>query len=259
MNKASLKQTTASTFKEPVLEVKSLFASFNDLMVLDNINMQLNKGEFVSIIGPSGCGKTTLFNIIANLLPVTKGEVLIKGKSKQSKQVAYMYQKDLLLPWRKLIDNVGLPYELKGYTKNQIKTAVMPYFKLFNLQGFENYYPFQISGGMKQRAALMRTYLCEKEIMLLDEPFGGLDAITKLKMEQWLKTFSKEMNTTILFITHDIEEAIYLSDRIYILSNRPAKIIQEIKIDICKDDYASCITSKEFNGLKAQIMKLLTN
>jgi len=242
-----------------ILEISNLSLSYNQLLVLKKLNIHVNEGEFVSIIGPSGCGKTTLFNIIAGLLPASEGQVFIKNQKIKypNNQVAYMYQKDLLLPWRKIIDNVGLAYEISGMEKKEIKKNITPYFKMFDLVGFENYYPHQLSGGMRQRVALMRTYLCNKDIMLLDEPFASLDAITKLKMQEWLKDFSHKMSTTNLFITHDIEEAIFLSDRIYVLSDRPATIIDEVIININKENYYSCTTSKEFNQLKAKIMNLL--
>lgn len=238
------------------LEVRGLYSMYESLEVLDDINIHVNEGEFVSIIGPSGCGKSTLFHHIAGLLKADSGEVYVNGHlvTGEKNHVAYMYQKDLLLPWRKVIDNVALPLEVNKVSKKERVKKVKPFFKTFDLEGFEEYYPSQLSGGMKQRAALMRTYMCEKDIMLLDEPFGRLDAMTKGKMQQWLLRVSKKMTSSILFITHDIEEAIYLSDRIYVLSERPATIIREVKVTLDKSDYVQCTTSEGFNQLKAELI-----
>lgn len=243
------------------LEVKNLNSKYGSLEVLKNINIFVNKGEFVSIVGTSGCGKSTLFHHISGLLKPQSGEILINGIKVNGKtnQVAYMYQKDLLLPWRKIIDNVSIPMEISKMSKVERIKKAKNYFKIFGLEGFENYYPSQLSGGMRQRAALMRTYMCKKDIMLLDEPFGRLDAITKTKMQQWLKNVLLSVKGSILFITHDIEEAIYLSDRIYILSKRPATVIKELSISISKKNFIKCTTSKEFNKLKSEIINLQTN
>lgn len=242
--------------KKNKLEVKGLYSVYESLEVLDNINIHVDEGEFVSIIGPSGCGKSTLFHHIAGLLKAETGEVWVNGKlvTGEKNHVSYMYQKDLLLPWRKVIDNVALPLEVNKIKKKVRLEKVKPYFTTFDLEGFEDYYPAQLSGGMKQRVALMRTYMCEKDIMLLDEPFGRLDAMTKGKMQQWLLQVSKKMKSSILFITHDIEEAIYLSDRIYVLSERPAKILKEIQVTLDKTDYVKCTTSEKFNALKAELI-----
>jgi ABC-type nitrate/sulfonate/bicarbonate transport system ATPase subunit len=185
--------------------------------------------------------------------------VIIEGEGYTGKtgRVSYMYQKDLLLPWRKVIDNAALPLVIKGVKKQQARDTVKPFFKIFGLEGFEHKYPFQLSGGMRQRAALLRTYMFSKDIMLLDEPFGGLDAITRAKMHQWLLEVLQQLEASVLFITHDIEEAIFLSDRIYILSERPAFIKKEIRIDLKRPRTKEVLISKEFNDLKAEILSLL--
>ena len=241
------------------LYVEDISSDYKSLKVLEDITMHLDKGEFVSILGPSGCGKSTLFHILSGLLKPDKGEVYINQKkvTGETNLLSYMYQKDLLLPWKKIIDNVALPYTLQGLSKKESRDKVLKYFDVFGLEGFEMYYPSQLSGGMRQRVAMMRTYMNPHDIMLLDEPFGGLDAITKLKMQQWLKKVIKKLDRSILFITHDIEEALYLSDRIYILSNRPATVIKEIDISLNQEDYLSCHTSREFNELKIEIMTYL--
>lgn len=234
-------------------------SAYENLSVLEDINMTLRDGEFVSVLGPSGCGKSTLFHLIGGLLEPDQGDIFIDGERVNgvTNKVSYMYQKDLLLPWKKVIDNVALPLTLKKISKKAGRQEVAPYFDIFGLEGFEDYYPSQLSGGMKQRAAMMRTFMNQHDIMLLDEPFGRLDAITKLKMQQWLKQVKEKMNRSILFITHDIEEALFLSNRIYVLSERPARVIKEIKVDLNQSDLTTCTTSEAFNRLKAEIMALL--
>lgn len=245
--------------KTTKLQIKNVISTYENLEVIDGITMNLEEGEFVSILGPSGCGKSTLFHLVGGLMQPDSGDIFIDGTkvTGQTNKVSYMYQKDLLLPWNKIIDNVALPLKIKGMTKKASRAHVAPYFNDFGLEGFEEYYPSQLSGGMKQRAAMMRTYMNDQEIMLLDEPFGRLDAMTKLRMQQWLKKVTAKMNRSILFITHDIEEALYLSDRIYVLSERPARIIKEIVVDLDQSDFKTCTTSEDFNVQKALIMSLL--
>ncbi len=245
--------------KDIKLELKNINKAFEDTSVLEGISLQLQNKEFVSILGPSGSGKSTLFNIISGLLQPDSGEVIIEGASYTGKtgRVSYMYQKDLLLPWRRIIDNAALPLIVKGMNKKQAREQVAPFFKVFGLEGFEYKYPFQLSGGMRQRTALLRTYMFSRDIMLLDEPFGGLDAITRAKMHQWLLGVLQQLDASVLFITHDIEEAIYLSDRIYILSERPATIKKEISINLNKPRTKELLVSPEFNELKAEILSLL--
>ncbi len=228
------------------LQIENIVSTYENLDVIKNIDIDLHQGEFVSILGPSGCGKSTLFHIIGGLMAPDSGDVYIDGEkvTGRTNLVSYMYQKDLLLPWKKIIDNVALPFRIHGMNRKESRDKVAKYFDIFGLSGFEEYYPHQLSGGMKQRAAMMRTYMNDHEIMLLDEPFGRLDAITKLKMQQWLKEVTGKMNRSILFITHDIEEALYLSDRIYILSDRPATVIREMDIDLDQGDFLACTTSE---------------
>lgn len=241
------------------LKVNNIKKYFEDLLIIDDLSLNLNENEFVTILGPSGSGKSTLFNIIAGLLTPDEGNIFVDDveHTNITGRVSYMYQKDMLLPWRKIIDNVALPLIIKGYKKKEARKKVEEYFKLFGLEGFEYKYPFQLSGGMKQRAALMRTYMFSKDIILLDEPFGGLDAITKAKLQDWLLEVLEKLDASILFITHDIEEAIFLSDRIYILSDRPAKIKEEIIIDIPKPRRREVTTSEEFNNIKRHILNIL--
>jgi len=235
------------------IKLKNIKKKFDDKIILNDINIHLKEGEFVSLLGPSGSGKSTIFNIISDLIKADEGEILIDGESK----VSYMPQKDLLLPWKKIIDNVAIPLTIRGYSKKDARNKVKDYFKTFSLDGYECKYPSQLSGGMRQRAAFMRTYINSKDIMLLDEPFGGLDAITKSNMHEWLLNVLEKFNTSVLFITHDVEEAILLSDRIYILSDKPATVKEEIIVNLDKKRSNDIVTSKRFNEIKKYIFDIM--
>ncbi|QXM07430.1 ABC transporter ATP-binding protein [Crassaminicella indica] len=229
------------------------------LKVLENINLYVNKGEFVSIIGPSGCGKSTLFHIITKLEKAYEGLVEIDGEplEKSNQRASYMHQKDLLMPWRTLIDNVILPLEIQGKNKREAKKEVKKYFDTFGLEGFEQAYPNELSGGMRQRAALLRTFLVDSELLLLDEPFGALDAINRSKMQEWLLDIWRQFKRSVLFITHDIEEAIYLSDRIYVLSQRPARVLKEVRISFERPRKKDIVVTESFLNYKKILMDAL--
>lgn len=218
--------------KLEILRTENINKSFDDKIILKDVNIKLNKGELVSFVGVSGSGKTTLFNIIAGLLGPDSGKVFLRGKEITNKagKVSYMLQKDLLLPYMTIIDNVSLPLVLRGDKKKIAREKVKDLFKDFGLEGNEYKYPSQLSGGMAQRAALLRTYVFGSEVTLLDEPFSALDAITKASIHKWYKNIINEMKISTIFITHDIEEAVKLSDRIYILGKNPGTIIDEINI-----------------------------
>ena len=219
------------------LELKKISHAFVDapeIEILKDVSLHVNEGEIVSIIGPSGGGKTTLFHIAAGLLRPTAGQVYLDGReiTGQSGHVSYMLQKDLLLPFKTVLDNVALPKIIKGKDKKAARAEAAAYFKEFGLAGTEDKYPQMLSGGMRQRAALLRTYLFGREVALLDEPFSALDAITKENIHQWYLEIMTQLNLTTLFITHDMEEAILLSDRIYVLKGRPANLSAGIVNDL---------------------------
>lgn len=241
------------------LEAKDLKKTFEDTQVIENVSLHLGENEFVSLLGLSGSGKSTIFNIISGLLKPDEGRVFIDGEewTGRTGRVSYMYQKDLLLPWKNIIDNAGLPLVVRGMKKAAARECVAEYFKTFGLEGFEYKYPFQLSGGMRQRAALLRTYMFSRDIMLLDEPFGGLDAITRSRMHCWLLEILSEIKASVLLITHDIEEAVFLSDRVYILSGRPATVKRELMIDINKPRSRDVITGGRFNEIKRDIIATL--
>jgi len=242
--------------KKSKLHTDKICKNYEGMPILNNVSIALYENEFVSILGPSGCGKSTLFNIIAGLDTPESGTYYIDGEDSAGKlgKVSYMHQKDLLLPWKKILDNLALPLAIKGMGSKEAKEEAAKYLKTFGLEGFEDKYPNQLSGGMRQRAALLRAYLFSRNIMLLDEPFGALDAITRSKMHDWMLNVVKNLNTSILFITHDIEEAILLSDRIYVLSDRPATVKDEIAVNFKGERNKNITTSPEFNEIKKRII-----
>ena len=215
-----------------ILEVKNLSYSFGNNPILKDINIHVNENEIVAIVGSSGVGKSTLFNLIAGVLKKQTGEITINGSDDYIGKVAYMLQKDLLFEHNTIISNVILPLIIAKVNKKEALEEGNKILKQFNLDKYANKYPQQLSGGMRQRVALIRTYMFKKNIFLLDEAFSALDAITKKELHRWYLNLKKEFNLTTLLITHDIEEAIFLSDRIYILGNKPGEIIGEIKIEI---------------------------
>ena len=215
-----------------ILDIKNLSYSFGNNPILKDINIHVNENEMVAIVGSSGVGKSTLFNLIAGVLKKQVGEIAINGSEDYIGKVAYMLQKDLLFEHKTIIDNVILPLIIAKVNKKEALEEGNKILKQFNLDKYANKYPQQLSGGMRQRVALIRTYMFKRNIFLLDEAFSALDAITKKELHKWYLDLKKEFNLTTLLITHDIEEAVFLSDRIYILGNKPGEIIGEIKIEI---------------------------
>ena len=214
------------------LEIKNLSYTFGDNHILKDINIYVKENEMVAIVGSSGVGKSTLFNLIAGVLKKQSGEIIINGSDDYIGKVAYMLQKDLLFEHKTIINNVILPLIIAKIDKKVALEEGRKILKQFNLEKYADKYPKQLSGGMRQRVALIRTYMFKRNIFLLDEAFSALDAITKKELHKWYLNLKNEFNLTTLLITHDIEEAIFLSDRIYILANKPGEIIKEIKIEI---------------------------
>ena len=242
-----------------VLKVVGVTREYNHKNIIEDIHIHLHQGEFVSILGPSGCGKSTLFNVIAGLLTPEAGQVFVNDLDVTGKTgvVSYMYQRDLLLPWRNVIDNGILPLEIRGISKKEAREKVKAMLPVFQLQDDGEKYPVQLSGGMKQRVSLLRTTMFSQEIMLLDEPFGGLDAITRLKMQEYLLEILKKIQGSVLFITHDIDEAIFLSDRIYIINGAPAHIVEEIIVPVKHASPEEMMTTPALRQLRSDILKRL--
>jgi len=229
------------------------------VIALENVSFEAQKGAFVSILGPSGCGKSTLFNIVAGLLAPSAGRVLLQGQAlpAQAGQVGYMLQKDLLLPWRSIEDNIILAKRLQGVPRRQALAQAAPLIGRCGLTGFEKKRPDQLSGGMRQRAALLRTLLTGRELLLLDEPFGALDAMTRLQLQMILIDVWQALHKTILFVTHDVEEALLLSDEVIVLSRRPGTVRARLTIPLPRPRTPDMLTLPEAVQLKAQLMALL--
>lgn len=249
--------------QSPKLLVQGVSKSFRQgsqwLETLIPIDLEVAQGEFVSLIGPSGCGKSTLFNIIAGLEQPDSGSVAIDGddKSRRTGKTGYMPQQPLLLPWRSVEENVMLGLEVRRVPRQQAREQAHELLKHFGLVEFAQNYPATLSGGMRQRVALLRTVLFNPKFLLLDEPFGALDALTRLSCQMWLLDLWQEMHASVLFITHDVREAILLSDRIYIMSARPARILQVAEVHLERPRRAKQLAEAEVVQLEQELVSLL--
>lgn len=241
------------------LIVKNVTLAYESANVIEDISLELRNNELVSLLGASGGGKTTLFNVIAGIQQPDSGTILLDGEDITGKSgyISYMMQKDLLLPFRTVEDNTALPLLVKGIKKKEAREMVRPYFNEFGLAGTEQKYPHQLSGGMRQRAALLRTYMFSGKMALLDEPFSALDTLTKSEMHRWYLGVMEQIQLPTLFITHDIDEAILLSDRIYLLTGVPGRITDEIIISEKKPRSSDFALSDEFLSYKKNIIKKL--
>ncbi|HOQ76016.1 MAG TPA: ABC transporter ATP-binding protein [Thermoclostridium sp.] len=229
------------------------------LLVLSGVSFSVEENEFVSILGPSGCGKSTLLRLLAGLDREYEGSIRVNGTDLKEKRVpvCYMLQKDHLMPWRTLMENVLLPAEIEGADLKKEAELVRPMLKDFGLEEFENYRPHALSGGMRQRAALLRTYRMRGDIMLLDEPFGALDEITRMQMQDWLLEVWGRHRKTVLFVTHNIDEAILLSDRVLVMSPRPGSIVKDIRVGFPRPRSRDMLLSSQFLGYKGEILASL--
>ena len=241
------------------LEVRSVSKSFDGKPVLEDITITLKEGELVCLLGVSGGGKTTLFNVISGLVEPDEGSVFLNGENMTGKpgRVSYMLQKDMLLPYRTIQDNVALPLMLRGMKKSLARAKASELFEQFGLEGTQEQYPAQLSGGMRQRAALLRTYLFSGDVALLDEPFSALDTITKSAIHRWYLDVMDRIKLSTFFITHDIDEAILLSDRIYLLTGQPGRIADEIVIKEPKPRRTDFNLTTEFLEYKKMILEKL--
>lgn len=241
------------------LIVKDVTFSYDQENIIEDINIELHDNELVCLLGSSGGGKTTLFNVISGLRTPQKGKVLLDEEdiTGQPGHISYMLQKDLLLPYRTIEDNVALPLIIKGEKKKEARKKAGEFFDEFGLSGTQKKYPSQLSGGMRQRAALLRTYMFSKDVALLDEPFSALDTLTKSDMHRWYLDVMDKIHLSTLFITHDIDEAILLSDRIYLLTGKPGKITEEIVIKEPKPRRKDFNLTEEFLEYKRQIIEKL--
>lgn len=229
------------------------------LPVISDVSLNINAGEFVSIVGPTGCGKSTLFQILSGITLSDSGTILIDGKIVEERKgnFGYMFQQHLLLPWRTAEGNIMLGMEIKGMQKEKARKRAQELLATSKLAQFGKFYPKFLSGGMKQRIALLRTIALNYSILLLDEPFGSLDALTRLELQQYLLSICRKFRLTVLFITHDIAEAILLSDRIYVLSPRPATIRKVISVSLPKRRKVEHLTSPAAVEIERELLALL--
>ncbi|MBN1203187.1 MAG: ABC transporter ATP-binding protein [Anaerolineae bacterium] len=245
------------------IEVRGVSKTFRDggrsVHALDDISFSACSGEFVTFIGPSGSGKSTLFNLITGLSEPDTGDILIGGQAvgRRTGLVGYMPQRDLLLPWRSVLNNVILGPELDGQSRRAARQQARELLPLFGLEGFEHAYPDTLSGGMRQRAALLRTFLTGREVLLLDEPFGALDALTRRELQRWLLDVWQRFRKTILFITHDVEEAVFLADRVLVFSARPGRIVTTLEVDLPRPRRSLSLMSDDLRRLEADLLSAL--
>jgi NitT/TauT family transport system ATP-binding protein len=214
------------------IELEGVGHAFGDLRAIERVDLTARPGDVVGLVGPSGCGKSTLLELVAGLREQTAGEIAVAGEGEAERRLshcAYMPQRDLLLPWLRAIDNASLALRNRGLPKRVARRAAAPLFERFGLAGFESALPHELSGGMRQRVAFLRTLLAGKPVLLLDEPFAGLDAITRAEMQEWLARALADRGHTAVLVTHDVEEALYLSDRVIVLSPRPARAVAELQ------------------------------
>ena len=247
----------------PRLELAGVTKRFagndGEVEALAGVDLAAAEGEFVSLIGPSGCGKSTLFNIVAGLEDATSGQVLFDGRELEDRlgATAYMPQHDALLDWRRVVDNVALSLQMQGVRRRPARARALPLLERFGLAEFTRAWPWQLSGGMRQRVAFLRTVITDRPLLLLDEPFGALDGITRADLQQWLGLVWAEVGSTVLLVTHDITEAVFLSDRIYVMGPRPGRIASVLEVDLPRPRSAAVRQEAGFLALEQRLRRQL--
>jgi ABC-type nitrate/sulfonate/bicarbonate transport system ATPase subunit len=243
----------------PKLVLEGVARSFGPTVALSPVDLAVAPGEFVSIVGPSGCGKSTLFNVVSGILAPSEGRVSVDGReiTGEAGHVGYMLQKDLLLPWRTVIENIVLGKALHGRVPPEAYARGVQLAERYGLGEFVHHYPHALSGGMRQRVALMRTLAMDRDLMLLDEPFGALDSQTRMEMQRWLLSVWREQQRTIVFVTHDIDEAIYLADRVVVMSPRPGRVREILPVALERPRGLDVLTTPQFAALKSRILDLV--
>ena len=259
------------TGKTKKIRVESICHSVDQkegsLAVLQNVDFYAEEGEIVSILGPSGCGKSTFLNMLSGLYDPDEGTILVDEVVTDAKdrigRIGYMQQKDMLLPWRTVLDNVVIGLEIKGVSRNSARNMAISRLDEFGLAGFENQYPFVLSGGMRQRAAFLRTMLMDSSVVLLDEPFSSLDSINRMHLQSWLLellsrySFSGRNSKTVILVTHDVEEALFLSDRIYVMSSRPGQITLVETVNFGRKIITEMVNDPSFVQMKSRLTSYL--
>ncbi len=243
------------------VSVSGVAHSFGELRAIERIDLEVAPGEVIGIVGPSGCGKTTLLELVAGLRPPDAGGISVSGRADAGERLercAYMPQRDLLLPWLSAVDNAALALRIGGVPRAAARARAGEHFERLGLGGFESSRPNELSGGMRQRVAFLRTLMAGRPVLLLDEPFASLDAITRAEMQSWLAAVLGPDRHTVLLVTHDVEEALYLSDRVLVLTSRPASVADRIEIDAPRaSDRAAAVTSPQFAELKQRALRSL--
>lgn len=237
------------------LSFQNIDKRFSGLHVIDKFSSEIEPGQLVALVGPSGCGKSTLLHIAAGLEKPSAGSILADGKSVQGPhpERMLMFQENALYPWLTLAQNVAMPLELQKVDKKQACKQATEWLEKVNLKGFEDYFPHQVSGGMRQRAALARAFITRPKVLLLDEPFGALDALTRMTLQDALRDLIREARPTVLLVTHDVDEALFLADRILVFSSRPAKVLKEFNLE----HYEKTHDLSDFADVRRQILGLL--
>ncbi|HZW12744.1 MAG TPA: ABC transporter ATP-binding protein [Noviherbaspirillum sp.] len=237
------------------LSFKHIAKRFSGLHVIDDFSREIEEGQLVALVGPSGCGKSTLLHIAAGLEKPSAGEILADGKAVQGPhpERTLMFQENALYPWLTLSQNVAMALELQKVDKKRARTQAFEWLEKVNLKGFEDYYPHQVSGGMRQRAALARAFISQPKALLLDEPFGALDALTRMTLQDALRDLIREARPTVLLVTHDVDEALFLADRILVFSSRPAKVLKEFNLA----HYEKTHDLSDFSHVRREILGLL--
>ncbi|MCW2944961.1 MAG: ABC-type nitrate/sulfonate/bicarbonate transport system, ATPase component [Actinoallomurus sp.] len=243
----------------PKLLIQDVTCRFGSTLALARTSLQVRPGEFIAIVGPSGCGKSTLMNVVAGLQRPTEGRVLLDGTdvTGHTGHVGYMFQKDLLVPWRTVTGNIVLGAALTRRATRTDRAEARELAGRYGLGDFVDHFPHALSGGMRQRVALMRTLAFHRDILLLDEPFGALDSQTRFEMQQWLLQVWADSERTVLFITHDVDEAVFLADRVVVMSARPGRISASHQVDLPRPRTLDTVTSPEFTDLKRQVLSAL--
>jgi ABC-type nitrate/sulfonate/bicarbonate transport system ATPase subunit len=262
----ALRQTLSAPRKGPdsiqatALELRRLAHSFGELSVLDGLDLEVFEREVVALVGPSGCGKSTLLELVAGLREPTSGTVAVAGATDPAERLAraaYMPQRDLLFPWLDAVDNAALALRNRGASRRAAREAATPLFARFGLAGFEESVPAELSGGMRQRVAFLRTLLAAKPVLLLDEPFGSLDTITRGEMQEWLAGALRTEPRTVVLVTHDVEEALYLADRVVVLSSRPGRIVAQLAYPAPRGPRTETVTAPAFADLREHALVAL--
>jgi len=248
----------------PAMRVRDVSRTYRDgtrgVLAVQGTDLDIPEGKFVTIVGPSACGKSTLLNMFCGLDRPDTGTIDTpsQGTGELLGRIGYMPQQDLLMPWRDVAGNAAVGLECLGVSQAESRRRAMEHMRQFGLEGFEGSFPGQLSGGMRQRVAMLRTFLCGRRINMLDEPFGKLDALTRASMQAWLLDYWQENRCTILFVTHDIDEALFLSDVVHLMSPRPGRIVLSLEVDIPRPrKYSDVVTSVRFNALKAELLNQL--